>query len=78
LIAAGSSFFFKSFISCGPSGLSLRGKDLVITFKISSTSAAGGVEGTSYSISVDLGFAAATFLFFGTTTFVSGLDFFFF
>jgi hypothetical protein len=27
LIAAGSSFFCKSFISCGPSGLSLRGKD---------------------------------------------------
>jgi hypothetical protein len=45
LIAVGSSFFCKSFISCGPSGLSLRGKDSVITFKISSTSAAGGVEG---------------------------------
>jgi hypothetical protein len=52
LIAAASSFFCKSFISCGPSGLSLRGKDSIITFKISSTSAAGGVEGISSSILV--------------------------
>jgi hypothetical protein len=78
LIAASSSFFCKSFISCGPSGLSLRGKDSVITFKISSTSMAGGVEGISSSISVVFGFAAEAFLFFGAATFGSGLDFFFF
>jgi hypothetical protein len=35
-----------------PSGLSLIGKDSVITFKISSTSAAEGVEGVSSSILV--------------------------
>jgi hypothetical protein len=36
--ADGSSFFCKSFVSCGPRGLSsLIGKDSVITFKISST-----------------------------------------
>jgi hypothetical protein len=58
LIVAGSSFFCKSFISCCPSGLSLRGKDSVITFKISSTSVVGGVEGTSSSISAVFGFAA--------------------
>jgi hypothetical protein len=78
LITAGSSFFYKSFISCGPGGLSLRGKDLVITFKISSTSGAGGVEGISSSISVVFCFVAAAFLFFVTATFGSGLDFFFF
>jgi hypothetical protein len=54
LIATGSSFFCKSFISCGPSGLSLRGKDSVITFKISSMSAPGGVEGISSSMLVVL------------------------
>jgi hypothetical protein len=32
----GSFFFYKSFISSGPSGLSLLGRDSVITFKISS------------------------------------------
>jgi hypothetical protein len=78
LIAADSSFFYKSFISCGPSGLSLRGKDSVITLKISSTSAAGSVEGISSSISVVFGFVAEAFLFFETATFDSGLDFFFF
>jgi hypothetical protein len=68
LIAAGSSFY-KSFINCGPSGLSLRGKYSVITFKISSTSALGGVEGTSSSITVVLGFVATT------SSSISGLDF---
>jgi hypothetical protein len=48
--AEGSTFFCKSFVSCSPSGLSsLIGKDSVITFKISSTSAAEGVEGVSSS-----------------------------
>jgi hypothetical protein len=49
LAAKGSSFFYKSFVRCGPSGLSLIGKDSVITFRISSTSAAEGVEGVSSS-----------------------------
>jgi hypothetical protein len=50
--AEGSSFFCKSFVSCGPRGLSsLIGKDLVITFKVSPTSAAEGVEGVSSSFS---------------------------
>jgi hypothetical protein len=62
-----------------PSGLSsLIGKDSVITFKISSTSAVEGVEGVSSSISVIFGFKAAAFLFFGAATFGSGLDFLFF
>jgi hypothetical protein len=56
----------------------LRGKDSVITLKISSTSAVGGVEGTSSSISAVFGFAVEAFLFFGTAIFGSGLDFFFF
>jgi hypothetical protein len=73
-----SPFFCKSFVRCGPSGLSVIGKDSVITFKISSTSAAEGVEGVSSSISVVFGFGAATFLFFGVATFGSGLDFFLF
>jgi hypothetical protein len=51
------------------------GKDSVITFKISSSSAAEGVEGASSSVSVVLGFGAATFLFFGAAIFSSGLDF---
>jgi hypothetical protein len=60
--AEGSSFFYKSFISCGPSGLrSLIGKDPVITFKISSTSAAEGVEGASSSISAIFGSGVAIF-----------------
>jgi hypothetical protein len=50
-------------------------KDSIIIFKISSTSAAEGVEGVSSSISVVFGFGAAVFLFFGTATFGSGLDF---
>jgi hypothetical protein len=56
----------------------LRGKDSVITFKIYSTSAAGGIEGISSSISVVFGSTAEAFLFFGTATFGSGLDFFLF
>jgi hypothetical protein len=74
----GSSFFYKSFVRCGPSGLSsLIGKESIITIKISSTSAAEGVEGVSSSISVVFGFGAAAFLFFGAATFGSGLDFIF-
>jgi hypothetical protein len=75
--AEGSFFFYKSFISSGPSGLSLLGRDLVITFKISSVSVAEGVEGISSSKSA-FGFGAVAFLFFETATFGSGLDFFFF
>jgi hypothetical protein len=78
LAAEGSSFFCKSFIRCGPSGLSLIGKDSVITLRISSTSAAEGVVGVSSSISVVFYFGAAAFLFFGTATFGLGLDFLFF
>jgi hypothetical protein len=77
--AEGSSFFCKSFISYGPSGLSnLIGKDSVISFRISSTSAADGVEGVSSSISANFGSEAAAFLFFEAATFGSGLDFLFF
>jgi hypothetical protein len=78
LAAEGSSFFCKSFVRCGPSGLRLIGNDSVITFKIYSTSTTKGVEGVSSSISVVFGFGAATFLFFGAATFGSGLDFFLF
>jgi hypothetical protein len=53
----------------------LIGKDSVITFRISSTSAAEGVEGVSFSISVVFGLGAVAFLFFGAATFGSGLDF---
>jgi hypothetical protein len=42
--AEGFSFFCKSFISSGPSGLSLLGRDSVITFKISSASVTEGVR----------------------------------
>ena len=64
-VTEGSSFFYKSFISCGPRGLSsLIGKDSVITFKISSTSAAEGVEGASSSISTIFSSGVAVFLFF--------------
>jgi hypothetical protein len=62
--AEGSFFFYQSFVRCGPSGLSLIGKDSVITFRISSTSTAEGVEGDSSSISVVFGFRAVAFLFF--------------
>jgi hypothetical protein len=78
MAAEGSSFFCKSFVSYGPSGLSLTGKDSVITFRISSTSAAEGVEEVSSSISAVFGFGAAAFLFFEAATFGSGLDFLFF
>jgi hypothetical protein len=77
LAAEGSFFFYKSFISSGPSGLSLLGRDSVITFKISFASVAESVEGISSSKSA-FGFGAVAFLFFDTTTFGSGLDFFFF
>jgi hypothetical protein len=73
--AEGSFSFCKSFVRCGPSGLSLIGKDSVITFRISSTSAAEGVEGVSSSISVAFCFGAVAFLFFGATAFGSGLSF---
>jgi hypothetical protein len=73
--AEGSPFFYKSFIRCGPSGLSVICNDSVITFKISSTSAAECVEGAFSSVSVVLGFAATAFLFFGAAIFRSGLDF---
>jgi hypothetical protein len=53
----------------------LIGKDSVITFRISSKSAAEGVEGVSSSISVVFYFGAASFLYFGAATFGSGLDF---
>jgi hypothetical protein len=77
-VAEGSSFFCKSFVSCGPSGLSsLIGKDSVITFKISSSSAAEGVEGASSSISAIFGSGVAVFLFFEVAIFGSGLDFLF-
>jgi hypothetical protein len=58
----GSSFFCKIFVSCGPRGLSiLIGKDSVITFRISSTSVAEGVEGVSSSISAAFGSGDAAF-----------------
>jgi hypothetical protein len=77
--AEGSSFFCKSFVSCGPRGLSsLIGKDSVITFKISSTLPAEGIEGASSSISAIFGSGVAVFLFFEVATFGSGLDFLFF
>jgi hypothetical protein len=61
--AEGLSFFCKSFVSCGPRGLSsLIGKDSVITFKISSTSAPEGIEGVSSSISAALGSRVAALL----------------
>jgi hypothetical protein len=56
----------------------LIGKDSVITFKISSTSVAGGVEGVSSSTSVTFGSGVAAFFFFKATTFGSGLDFLYF
>jgi hypothetical protein len=73
----GSFFFCKSFISFGPSGLSLLGRDSVITFKISYALVAEGVEGISSSKST-FGFRAVAFLFFETATFGLGLDFFLF
>jgi hypothetical protein len=56
----------------------LIGKDSVITFKISSTSVAEGVEGAPSSISAIFDSGVAVFLFFEVVTFGSGLDFFFF
>jgi hypothetical protein len=68
-VAEGSTFFCKSFVSSGPRGLSsLIGRDSVITFKISDTSA-GGVEGVSSSTSVTFGSEISAFLFFRAATF---------
>jgi hypothetical protein len=75
--AEGFFFFYKSFISSDPTGLSLLGRDSVITFKISSALVTEGVEGASSSKSA-FGFEAGAFLFFDTATFGSGLDFFLF
>jgi hypothetical protein len=76
--AAEGVSFCKSFISSGSSGLSsLIGKDLVITFKISSTSAAEGVEGAPSSILAIFGSAVAVLLLFKVATFGSGLVFLF-
>jgi hypothetical protein len=60
----------------------LIGKDSVITFRISSTSAAEGVAGTSSSQtnlsgSGDTGFGDAAFLFLEAATFGSNFSFFF-
>jgi hypothetical protein len=59
----------------------LTGKGSVITFRISSTSAAEGVAGASSSRADvfgfgDAGFGDAAFLFLGAATFGSGLSFF--
>jgi hypothetical protein len=56
----------------------LIGKDSVITFKNSSTSAAEGVEGVFPSISAAFGSGVAARLFFEVATFGSRLDFLFF
>ena len=53
------------------------GKDSVITFKISSTLAAEGVEGVSSSISATFGSRVAALLFFEVAAFGSGLVFLF-
>jgi hypothetical protein len=58
----GSFFFCKSFISSGPSGISLLGRDSVITFKISSASVAERVEGTSSKSAFGFGAVAFSFL----------------
>jgi hypothetical protein len=79
-VAEASLSFCKSFVSSGASGLSLVGKSSVITFRISSTSAAEGVVGASFSWadasgSRDTGFGDTAFLFFGSAAFGSGLSF---
>jgi hypothetical protein len=76
-IAEGSFSFWKNFVSSGASGLSLIGKGSVITFRISSTSAAEGVAGASSSWADVFSFGDATFLFFGAAIFGSGLSFLF-
>jgi hypothetical protein len=48
-------------------------KDLVITFRISAISVAGGVEGVPSVASVTFGSEASTFLFFETTAFGLGV-----
>jgi hypothetical protein len=74
-VAEGSSFFCKIFVNSSPKGLSnLIGKDSVVTFKISATSAAGGVEGVSYAA---FGCGLSAFLFFKAAAFGSGVDFLF-
>ena len=77
-VFAGSFSFWKSFVRCGPSGLSLTGKDSVITFRISSTLVAEGVAAVSSSSSIAFCFGAEAFLFFETSVFGSGFSFFFF
>jgi hypothetical protein len=55
--AEGCSFFYKNFVSSGPRGLnSSMGRESVIIFKISATSAVEGVEGAS-SVSSTFGSA---------------------
>jgi hypothetical protein len=68
----------KNFVSFGATGLSLTGKGSVITFIISSTSAAEGVAGVSSSRTNVFGSGDAVFLFLAATTFGSGLNFSFF
>jgi hypothetical protein len=55
----------------------LIGKGSVITFRISSTSAAEGVAGASSSQAGIFGFGDEDFLFFGAAIFGSGLSFLF-
>jgi hypothetical protein len=55
----------------------LIGKGSVITFRISSTSAAEGVAGASPSWPDVFGFGAVAFLFFEVAIFGSGLSFLF-
>jgi hypothetical protein len=76
------SFFalLKKLVSSGASRLSLTCKGSVITFRISSTSAAEGVAGASSSRADvfgfgDAGFGDASLLFFETATFGPGLSF---
>jgi K+ transporter len=56
----------------------LIGKDSVITFRISSTSAVEGIEGVSSSISATFDSGVAVILFFEVAAFGSGLVFLFF
>jgi hypothetical protein len=61
-VVEGLSFFCKSFVISSPRGLSsLIGRDSVINFRISTTSAAGGVEGVSSSTSVTFGLGLQLF-----------------
>jgi hypothetical protein len=51
------------------------GKDSVITFRISASSAVGGVEGASSLVSATFGPTTSGFLFLETVAFGSGVDF---